>query len=182
MSDVERARPFSNHYAVSELGEVWSRKRGVWTKLRPTITSKGYARLTLILDGVKSSMRVNRIVAEAWHGPAPFAGAVARHLDDDKSNNVPTNIAWGTVSQNSHDAIRNGRADPASNGKKGAKKISGHLSSSCKLSWQVVRLLRDRVASGESVPAVARDLGIERSNAYLIILGKTWKEANVDPA
>ena len=32
-----------------------------------------------------------------------------RHLDDDKTNNTPENLCWGTRSENTYDKIRNGR-------------------------------------------------------------------------
>lgn len=51
---------------------------------------------------------VHRLVCAAFHGSAQHTGLVVRHLDDDKTHNAPGNLAWGTHTDNMHDAIRNG--------------------------------------------------------------------------
>lgn len=48
----------------------------------------------------KKCYKVARLVAEAFHGPAPFPRAVVMHLDEDSSNNCPENLQWGTQKQN----------------------------------------------------------------------------------
>lgn len=64
-------------------------------------TSRGYMTVTI---GV-----VHRLVCMAFHGPPPSEDSVARHLDDDKMNNSPGNLAWGSVRQNNVDSVRNGK-------------------------------------------------------------------------
>lgn len=44
--------------------------------------------------------KVARLVCEAFHGPAPFEGAVVMHLDENSRNNRPDNLAWGTQKEN----------------------------------------------------------------------------------
>lgn len=44
--------------------------------------------------------KVHRLVCEAFHGPAPFEGAVVMHKDEDGGNNRHTNLAWGTQKEN----------------------------------------------------------------------------------
>ena len=46
------------------------------------------------------SYKVARLVAEAFHGPAPFAGAVVMHLDENAANNRADNLRWGTQREN----------------------------------------------------------------------------------
>jgi len=46
------------------------------------------------------NMKVHRLVCEAFHGPAPFVGAVVIHLDEDATNNRPENMRWGTQKEN----------------------------------------------------------------------------------
>ena len=48
----------------------------------------------------QKTYRVHRVVCEAFHGPAPFEGAVVMHLDEDSTNNRPENLCWGTQKQN----------------------------------------------------------------------------------
>lgn len=44
--------------------------------------------------------KVARLVAEAFHGPEPFEGAVVMHLDENAANNRADNLAWGTQKEN----------------------------------------------------------------------------------
>lgn len=44
--------------------------------------------------------KIHRLVCEAFHGPAPFEGAVVLHLDEDATNNRPDNLRWGTMREN----------------------------------------------------------------------------------
>lgn len=46
------------------------------------------------------NIKVHRAVCEAFHGPAPFAGAVVIHLDENALNNRPENLKWGTQKEN----------------------------------------------------------------------------------
>jgi hypothetical protein len=46
------------------------------------------------------SYKVHRLVAEAFHGPPPFEGAVAMHLDENAANNRASNLRWGTQQEN----------------------------------------------------------------------------------
>lgn len=45
------------------------------------------------------TLRVARVVCDAFHGPAP-SGAVCMHLDENSRNNRPENLAWGTQREN----------------------------------------------------------------------------------
>lgn len=53
-----------------------------------------------IMNRHLGNMKVHRLVCEAFHGPAPFAGAVVIHLDEDATNNRPENLRWGTQKEN----------------------------------------------------------------------------------
>lgn len=44
--------------------------------------------------------KVHRLVAEAFHGPAPFEGAVVMHIDENAANNRAENLKWGTQKEN----------------------------------------------------------------------------------
>ena len=50
---------------------------------------------------------VHILVAETFHGPRP-TGAHTRHLDGDSLNNLSTNVAWGTASENMRDKDEHG--------------------------------------------------------------------------
>lgn len=63
---------------------------GVWNKQdgRFTIIHKGH------------TYKVARMVCEAFHGGAPFEGAVCMHKDENAANNRADNLEWGTQKQN----------------------------------------------------------------------------------
>jgi hypothetical protein len=63
---------------------------GVW--------SKQDARFIISFRG--HSYKIARLVCEAFHGPAPFDGAVVMHIDENAANNRPSNLEWGTQKAN----------------------------------------------------------------------------------
>lgn len=48
----------------------------------------------------QKTLKVARLVCEAFHGPAPFPRAVVMHKDENSRNNRPDNLEWGTQKQN----------------------------------------------------------------------------------
>ncbi len=44
--------------------------------------------------------KIHRLVCEAFHGPAPFEGAVVIHLNENALDNRPVNLKWGTQKEN----------------------------------------------------------------------------------
>ena len=99
-------------YEVSNQGRVrplkWSRSNPNRRPLKPDVDKYGYHVYTLMHNKVKIRLKLHRIICEAWNGPPPYPEAQARHLDDNKNNNDPSNIAWGTGRDNAQDAYRNG--------------------------------------------------------------------------
>jgi hypothetical protein len=67
-------------------------------------------RYTRLFDGTESKrVSVASLVLRAFVGPPPTATSLARHLDDDPTNNKLSNVAWGSKRDNTVDAIRNGK-------------------------------------------------------------------------
>lgn len=73
--------------------------------LKPAPSPSGH--LHVVLEG-GATRTVHSLVLEAFKGSCP-AGLMARHADDDPANNRIENLSWGTRSENSHDAVRNGK-------------------------------------------------------------------------
>lgn len=46
------------------------------------------------------SYKVHRLVCEAFNGPPPTPNAVVMHLDENATNNLSTNLKWGTQAEN----------------------------------------------------------------------------------
>lgn len=99
---------FEGHYDVSDVGDVRSHKSGAPRELRPALNPRGYLIAYLHLDGIVHRRTVHSLVASAFIGPRPD-GYEIRHLDGDRCNNRATNLAYGTGSENTYDAIAHGR-------------------------------------------------------------------------
>lgn len=63
-------------------------RRGQWDGNRYIITISG------------RSLKVARLVCEAFNGPPPFPRAVCMHIDENARNNAPANLKWGTQKEN----------------------------------------------------------------------------------
>lgn len=79
-------------YTISPGGEVRNTKRD--KPLKPFAASGGH----LCVQLPSGRYYIHRLVAEAFHGPAP-EGHVATHRDRDVANNHADNIMWSTKSQ-----------------------------------------------------------------------------------
>lgn len=118
-SEPEAWRPISGYdglYDVSDQGRVRrnpdARGRGAQPGLVLSANGNGPRSLhqwvTLYRGGHGVKVYVHRAVAAAFL--PGNASPVVRHLDDDPTNNVPSNLAWGTQADNVHDMVRAGRA------------------------------------------------------------------------
>lgn len=113
-----RDHPTYSGYQVSDDGRVRSVDRLVrnrWggqhliggRELATFVRKGGYLGGNLSHDGERINFEVHVMAAEAWHGPRP-SGMQVRHLDGNKLNNDPTNLAWGTFSANMLDKVQHG--------------------------------------------------------------------------
>lgn len=115
---------FERRYEVSDIGQVRSltrmvplgrwpghfqRKPGKILKLHASSEASGRRpRVSLGTPGAMHSYGVHKLVALAFLGPPPLGMAVL-HWDDDPWNNTPSNLRYGTRSDNQRDRVRNGR-------------------------------------------------------------------------
>lgn len=107
---------YEGMYEVSDQGRVRSLDRvdAIGRPRRGSIMKQSRSgqkhwMVGLTKDCKQKMLPVHRLMAVAFLGPEPFKGALVRHLDDDVHNNTIENLAWGTVSENQLDAVRNGR-------------------------------------------------------------------------
>jgi hypothetical protein len=106
--------PGAPGYAVTRVGEVWSKKRGEWRKLKPRPcapkkhkTNLPYLYVALFVDGRRSEKAVHKLVLEAFVGPAPD-GLLACHRNGRCQDNRLRNLRWGTSHSNQKDRVRHG--------------------------------------------------------------------------
>lgn len=88
-------------YSCSNIGRIWSKKMNRFLSI--TTSNHGYnvVNLSTHRDGVlrKKKLYVHRIVAELFV-PNPENKRYVDHIDNDKTNNVYTNLDWVTNSEN----------------------------------------------------------------------------------
>ena len=92
-------------YQISDNSEVINIKTGL--SLKPWINNKGYQCIDLVKDGKRKHLLLHRLMAEAFV-PNPEDNPIVLHLDNNKLNTDPDNLAWGTYSENNAQAIRDG--------------------------------------------------------------------------
>lgn len=118
--DTERWLPvvgWMGFYEVSDLARVRSVDRVILTKsgprhyrgrvLKPGKDRKGYLQVFLQRPGESRMLSVHQVVAAAFIGPRP-PGMETRHLDGNKLNCHPGNLAYGTGAENMQDQARHG--------------------------------------------------------------------------
>jgi hypothetical protein len=111
MAEEWRSIPeFEGLYEVSSEGRVRSLpRRTTRGGIRAlTLDSFGYSQIALCRDGIKYPTRVHVLVAAAFLGSRPDRQEI-RHLDGDPSNSHPSNLAYGTPTENVLDTVRHGR-------------------------------------------------------------------------
>ncbi len=90
---------FEGFYQISSLGRIKS--LGGWCgtakrkeKIRSTsLTHDGYVKVRLLYQGQDKTMRVHRLVAEAFI-PNPDNKDTVNHIDGNKQNNTISNLEW----------------------------------------------------------------------------------------
>ena len=95
-------------YQVSNMGRVKSLK---WNKerfLKPGMDKDGYLLVTLCAGGKPKTLKVHRLVCEAFH-ENPDNKPQVNHINEDKADNRVCNLEWCTCKQNINHGSRNER-------------------------------------------------------------------------
>jgi hypothetical protein len=146
---------FEGHYSVSDAGNVRSNKKITWNgktncvrkeriMIAKTQKKTGYKRVNLSLRGVKKSLSVHRIVAEAFIRNSKNLPTV-NHKNGIKTDNNKSNLEWSTHSEQNKHAI-----------KLGLKKVAGENHSQHKLTDEMVKSIRMRFKAGDCLARYIR--------------------------
>jgi hypothetical protein len=75
--------------------------------LSPGLNTSGYLHLKIGMGSRATAVQrtVHRLVCLAWHGPSDLP--IVRHLNDNRTDNRPDNLAWGTQRDNMRDYLDN---------------------------------------------------------------------------
>lgn len=92
-------------YVINESGDVITVKTGYKKKWRPN--RRGYPWVDLCRDNTTRQFLVHRLVAMAFI-PNPNNYPIVMHLDNNKWNPHVSNLKWGTYSENTMQAYREG--------------------------------------------------------------------------
>lgn len=106
---------------------------------------------------------VSRLVCMAFHGGPPFESAEVRHLDGDRKNNAPENLAWGTAKENSMDKVLHGTL------------LLGEKAPGSKITDAQALEIRAKYDAGDSLSKIGREFGVTRSNICYIGKRKTFR-------
>lgn len=169
---TERWKPvvgFEGYYEVSDQGRVRSLDRldaqgRDWPGRVMSLgkTRGDYLTVHLCLHAVRSNPRVNRLVAEAFLGPAPTPQHEAAHLNGVRSDNHAGNLKWKTKVENHEDKVRHGTA------------LTGEACPWATLTRGMVLDIREAASRGEDYASIARRLRRSYSAVYGAGTGRRW--------
>lgn len=167
-------------YAVSSLGQIKrispdSRNHRVLGKpLKQVPNYAGYAGVTLCCEGKKKNARVNRIVCEAFHGPAPSPDYHAAHNDGVRLNNRADNLRWVLGVENEADKRTHGTAAVGErhwSKLRPERRPRGSRHGLAKLNPEAVRAIRNDTRGQREIAAA---YGVSQRAIWGIKNGKTW--------
>lgn len=155
-----KAVPFAPGYFVDTSGTVYEARGERLVALRANAhKDTRYPRVNLRIGGSVRRVRVHRIMAATFLGPAPSPSHSVRHLNDCKTDNRLENLAWGTAGENLADARLNGKRGRA-----------------FPLTIALVHSLRRAcLIGGYSVRRAAKIHGVPESTASDAVNVRTWK-------
>ena len=170
MSEVWRdINGYEGYYQVSSEGRVKSLERTFIDKigreryvkeciLKPGADRGGYLRVGLCDGEKRKTLKVHRLVCQAFH-ENPDNKPQVNHINEDKTDNRASNLEWATARENSNFGTRNERLGKAQSKSVGQYTLDGDL-----------------VKAWQSVNEVQRRTGFSQGNISLAANGK-YKQA-----
>jgi hypothetical protein len=155
---------YENLYEVSSLGRVRTlgggKARTHGRILKASVGTTGYLRVALSRANVSRTLKVHRLVAEAFLGACPPRGYVL-HNDGNPLNNAPSNLRYGDARANLADAIAHGAWKPA----------RGEAAGKAKLTEAKVKAIK---ASRASTADLAGQHAVDPTTIRDIRAGRSW--------
>lgn len=137
-------------YQVSNLGRVKRLHGGSERMLKQGKQPNGYMTVHLYRDGKRKAYRVHRLVAEVFISN-PENKPEVNHFDEDKTNNMVSNLEWCTRKENINYGTRNERLSKA---------------------IKAIDIGNGEYNHYKSINDCARKLGVNRGNIYKCLHGQ----------
>lgn len=168
MTKIVKQIPNYPDYLISENGDVFSKKRGTISKMKPRL-DRVYLQVDLRNNGRRKTEYIHRLVLMTFDR-MPKPHEVARHFPDGNPvNNRISNLQWGTHKENSYDRDyihKTGKVSANWNENNGR----------CKLSNEQVLEIRELYKTGKFYQRELADkYNVTRGNIGHITRNKTRK-------
>lgn len=156
--EVWKAIPgWEGHYEASSLGRI----RNLYKNgniVKGTLDRDGYRYMSMYTNGAQERNQwFHVLICMAFYGPKPYPTAQSLHKDDDKSNNIPSNLYWGTHIDNTEDMKRN---NPRSS-----------------LTWERVREIRHLYRNTKTSQAkLGKQFKVSQTVIFNIVNNYSWIE------
>lgn len=154
---------FEGYYRVSSLGKVESLHRGRRLILKGFDDGYGYLQVRLRANGLNRSVKIHKLVAEAFLGPCPV-GMEVNHMKGIKTDNRAKMLEYMTKPENIAHAVANGL------------RAEGENASMAKLSDAQVDEIIRRAAAGESKPFLAKEFLVTDGHIRQLARGNRRKD------
>ncbi len=178
MSTEEIWQPIPSYpsYEASSFGRIRSLLSGKPYIRKMATDADGYLFVMLQSEGKLLSRSVHVLVAEAFHGPRP-EGLQVRHLDDNKTNNIPENLKYGTAKENGEDRrLHSGKGRKASYDKEVrlySPRGEAHWKS--RFTEEDIRSIRSRRSMGITARELASEYKTTKQYIQSIVRYEVWK-------
>ena len=137
METWKNIKGYEGLYQVSTMGRVKSLERTIIKKdgrkqtvkeriLNPGIDRGGYLLVTLCAGGKRKTLKVHRLVCEAFHDN-PNNKSDVNHINENKTDNRACNLEWNTRRENVNHGTHNERVAKAKSKSVGQYTLDGEL-------------------------------------------------------
>lgn len=157
---------YEGFYKVSDTGEVFSVRTN--RVLKPNIGMDGYKKAVFSVNNVRKTVRINRLVAEAFVDN-PDNKPVVNHKDGDKLNNCADNLEWVTIVENAIHASKNGLL-------KGCKGESNPMSKLTAKEVDEIRRTYKKRSHDANAKVLSEKYGVSKSTIWFIASGQVWSK------